>query len=326
MRKIIGQVSVQYIFKHLFDMVKKFFYDIDHFWFTIANYNFRVQFANSDLLPWNLNKKIRKKSLDVNIHFLEKKFWKIIEEYKTKEISPWKNGKKVWVLRRQWIETAPDLIKICINSIKKHNCWYEIVLLDKDNYTNYVTLPEFIIDKVKRKYITITHLSDIIRMAILKTHWWIRCDATMYINSDIFYKFDNKVINSECSVKPSCWNNDKWCWFFMWWKPNKLFYFCYDFFIEYHKQYNQLINYFLIDYAIHIAYRNFEECKDYIDNMDIFNDKMFRLTQNFNNTYWSDYDNVIKNNFFKLTWKLKFHEKKDNKLTNYGKFIYDNPL
>ncbi|MBQ2600045.1 hypothetical protein II582_01420 [bacterium] len=43
-------------------------------------------------------------------------------------------------------------------------------MLTQDNYKDYVKLPEFILKKVKEKKITITHLSDIIRMALLKEY------------------------------------------------------------------------------------------------------------------------------------------------------------
>ncbi|MBQ7073583.1 hypothetical protein IJM86_00620 [bacterium] len=45
-----------------------------------------------------------------------------------------------------------------------------MILLTRDNYENYIKLPEFILQKVKKKEISITHLSDIIRMALLKEY------------------------------------------------------------------------------------------------------------------------------------------------------------
>lgn len=294
-------------------MIKKVVYDTCKFWFKIAHYNFWWEFANSNLLPFWLNEKVKDKRWQLNTNYLLKRFKYFIDDYKDKNIPIWRNDKKIWVLRWQWIDNAPDLVKICVRSIKKYNCWYEVIFLDKDNYEKYVQLPKFILKKVKEKKITITHLSDIIRMYLLKEHWWIWVDSTMYINSNVFKKFDDINFNS----------NEKWCAFFLWWKSNRLFHFCYDFFIEYHKHFDQLINYFLIDYAIYICYTKFKDCNNDIENGNIHNDEVFLLTKKFNERYNSkERDNLMKIPFFKLTWKLKFREyDKEGNLTNYGKFL-----
>ncbi|MBQ9553448.1 hypothetical protein IJU97_00315 [bacterium] len=74
-------------------------------------------------------------------------------------------------------------------------------MLDKDNYEKYVTLPAFIIKKVYEHKISITHLSDIIRMALLKQYGGIWVDATMFINSNVFFNFEGKSVNSNYSKK-----------------------------------------------------------------------------------------------------------------------------
>lgn len=306
-------------------MFSKYFYDVPHFWFKIAHYNFWWEFANSNLLPKKLCKKIKDTRLSLNIRFLTLRYTDFIENYKNKKITIWKNSKKIWILWWQWTQTAPDLVKLCVNSIKKHNCWYEVVFLDKDNYKEYIKLPDYIMKKVEKWYITITHLSDIIRMALLKEYWWIWVDATMYFNEDVFHKFDDINFNTNNPVEfvKEVWNFEKWCGFFIWWRPNRLFNFCYDFFMEYHKDFKQLINYFLIDYAIYIWYISFTDCKNDIDNVNIFNSDLYNLTKQFNNTYNDkDWNKLMSIPFFKLSWKLKFRKYDENwKITNYGEFL-----
>lgn len=317
-------------FRVLWRMMKKFFYDVPHFGIKIAHYNFWWEFANSNLLSFGLSKKVKLKRHKLIFDFLDKKYWEFINNYKNKKIEWGKNTKKIWVLRRQWKWNAPDLIKICINSIEKHNCWYEVILLTQDNYKDYVKLPEFILKKVKEKKITITHLSDIIRMALLKEYWWIWIDATMFICSDIFKEFDNTNLNTNYPVKfvQKRWWFEKWCGFFIWWKSNRLFSFVYDFFIQYHKDYSDLINYFLIDYTIWLAYKHFEDCKKDIDNATLRNNEIFTLQQVFNEKYEKEkYDKLMKNWFFKLSHKLEFNEHDKNwNLTNFGYFLKENPI
>jgi len=330
-KKIKWYLSTMWIFQ-IFKMViykiSKYLYDISNFWIKIAHYNFWWDFAS--ILPKSMWNRIKNRRLEYNTMFLEKKYSKFINGYNLKNLQNPINCKKIWILWWQWIDNAPDLVKICVSSIKKHSCWYEIILLDKYNYKNYVNLPNFILKKVEKKQITITHLSDIIRMALLKDYWWIWVDATIYINSNIFKSFDNKNLNSNYPEKIATekWQFEKWCWFFIGWKSIKLFNFCYDFFIQYHKDYKYLINYFLIDYVIYIAYKNFDDIKKDIDNINIKNSWLYDLVKKFNETYndgkWKNLMNIP---FFKLSWKLKFKEfdEKWNK-TIYWNFIQKNKL
>ena len=202
-------------FKVLWKMMKKFFYDVPRFGIKIAHYNFWWEFANSSLLPFNLNKKVKLKRHKLISNFLSTKYSDFINKYKNIKIEIWRNARKIWVLWWQWIESAPELVKICVNSIKEHNCWYEVILLTRDNYENYIKLPEFILQKVKKKEISITHLSDIIRMALLKEYWGIWIDATMFICSDVFKSFDNINLNTNYPVKfvQERWWFEKWCGF-----------------------------------------------------------------------------------------------------------------
>ena len=306
-------------------MLSKFFYDIFTFWFKIAHYNFRWQFANSWFLPKRMSKIIKNKRLSFNINFLQKKFNNFINSYKDKRLEIWRNDKKVRVLWRQWIEKAPNIVKICIESIKRHSCWYDVVLLNKDNYKNYLELPDFILKKVRDKKITITHLSDIIRMWLLKQYWWIRVDATMFITWNVFKEFDNINLNTNYpnNMGENNWWYERWTWFFIWWKSNRLFNFVYDFLIKYHENYAYIINYFLIDYVIYISYLNFSDCKNDLDNITLKNWEIFSLVECFNDKYDKTYyNNLMKQWFFKLTYKRSFKQVDKNwNLTNYWMFL-----
>ena len=314
----------RYVLKKFRWICLNLFYDIKLFWIKVACYNFLWEFANARLLSKKLNQKIKETSLKININFLINDFWDFIELYKKREFKIWQNCKKIRVLWRQWIDKAPEIVKICIDSIRRNSSWYEVVFLDKNNLEVYVQLPKFIIDKVDNKEISLTHLSDIIRMYLLKEYWWIWCDATMFINCKVFKSFDNTIFNS-CIPNPNIktpWEYGSWCSFFIWWKSNKLFAFTYDFMIEYYKRYKKFINYFLVDYCIYLYVTQFEDWIKLISNISNKND-IFLLANSFNNTYSADYDKIIKDNFYKLTYKLNFQEYNQWKLTNYWKFIQD---
>ncbi len=318
------------ILKKIKSIFVKFFYDTKHFWFKIAHYNFWCEYPFIAILPTNLWNTVKRRKFELIYSFLDKKYSDFVDRYKSKPIKTWVNTKKIRVMWRQWENNMPEIVKICYNNLKTYNCGFEVTLLNKENFKDYIDLPEFILQKVANWTISLTHLSDIIRMKLLSVYWWIWVDATMFICSYVLSEFSNKNLNTSY---PSKWNKknmvfDKWTWFFIWWNTNRLFSFVYDFFIQYHKDYNKLINYFLIDYAIHLAYNHFGDVKKDIDSCTLGNEELYTLFDIFNEKYdEKKYKEILKNWFFKLSFKRKLDTKtSDWKMTNYWKFLEDNKL
>jgi hypothetical protein len=57
-----------------------------------------------------------------------------------------------------------------------------------------------------------------------------------------------------------------------------------------------LIDFFLIDYAIYLAYKNFSDSKKDIDNISLQNNEIFNLVLIFNDPYNQKiYDKIIEN-------------------------------
>lgn len=309
------------LLKKINTMLSKYFYDLFHYGIKVAHYSLLGEFVDFNIIKGNKANKIYKNREESIYNFLIKKYSSLINEYKNKNIKV-KDGKKIiWCLWWQGIENAPLLVQKCIKSIEKNKGDYEFVLLTKDNYDKYANIPHLILKQLDNKIISITHFSDILRSRLLSTHGGIWVDATMYFNENVFKNFDNKVFNS-CSLDQNDIECDYTC-FFMGGKPNKLFMFLYDFLIENRKHYKTNISYFMIDYIILIAYRNFDDCRRYIDEVTIKNKDIFKLNKIFNNIYDEDkYNSLLKNaKFFKLSYKKKYTEYEFNKITNYGYFI-----
>ena len=303
--------------KKIKTMIIKYFYDLFHFGIKIAHYSFLGELCDFNIIKGSLADQIDNKRKEAIYNFLIKKYHTFIEEYKNKEIKVGKNTKKIWCLWWQGIENAPLIVKKCVNSIKKNKGDYDFILITKDNYSEYVDIDEYIINKLEKKQITITHFSDILRARLLSTYGGVWVDATMYFTTNIFKEFDNIVFNSNREEKIGDYTG-----FFMGGKPNKLFFFLYDFLVLYNKDYSKLINYFLIDYTFLIAYRNFEDCHNYIDSITIENGNIYELVRCFNQEYnKKEYNKLTNKTFFKLTYKKQFKDYVDDKLTNYGYFI-----
>lgn len=309
------------ILRKIKTLMSNYFYELFHFGFKVAHYSFWGELSDFNIIKGNMAIRIKDKRRETIYNYLMKKYARFIEDYKNKEVLVGENTKKIWCLWWQGIDNAPLIVKKCIESIKKNKGDYEFVLITKDNYMDYVDIDKDIIDKLNNKIISITHFSDILRGRLLSIHGGIWVDATMYFSENVFKEFDNKIFNS-CSNNIDDSKPD-YTGFFMGGKPNKLFSFLYDFLILYNKEYNRLINYFLIDYIILIAYRNFDECHDYIESVTIKNKDIFKLPKMFNQVYnEKEYNKLCKDaKFFKLTYKKKYQNYIDGQLTNYGYFI-----
>lgn len=97
------------------------------------------------------------------------------------------NKDTVWVMWLQGIENAPLIVKKCIESQKRCMPDKKFIFLDELSYTDYVTLPDHILEKKKRGVISNAHFCDLIRNELLIKHggYWI--DATVFMT-------DGKVI------------------------------------------------------------------------------------------------------------------------------------
>ncbi len=87
----------------------------------------------------------------------------------------------VWVMWWQGLESMPDSVKICYNSLMKNANGYIINLITKDNINNFIQLPKFVYDKVNANEISLTHLSDLIRATLLNQFGGFWLDATILV-------------------------------------------------------------------------------------------------------------------------------------------------
>ena len=92
----------------------------------------------------------------------------------------------VWVCWLQGLEEAPMLVRNCIRSIERHmSSSQRLIVLNTQNYADYIDLPEVIITKWKKGQITNTHFSDILRIHALARYGGCWIDATCYMTSPV---------------------------------------------------------------------------------------------------------------------------------------------
>lgn len=171
-------------------------------------------------------------------------------------------NKTVWIFWWQGIEQAPDLVKVCYKSVKENLKGWNIVLITKDNYKEYTDIPEFIIEKLDKGTITLTHFSDILRLDLLIRHGGLWLDATVLctnenipeviLQSDLFvYQTQKPGADGHATLMSS------WC---MWAKPhNHILKATQDLLYAYWKQYDYMMDYFLLHQFMTIVMNEFPE-------------------------------------------------------------------
>ena len=104
---------------------------------------------------------------------------------------------KVWFFWMQGIEEAPDVVRICLKSLKKYLIDKDIVVLDGSNIHDYVVLPDFINAKHEKGIISHAKFSDLMRLELLIKYGGTWIDSTV-LCSDAHYP--SELLDSDLFV------------------------------------------------------------------------------------------------------------------------------
>lgn len=230
----------------------------------------------------------------------------------------------IWVCWWQGEEMMPDVIKKCYNNLNKNSNGRVINLITKNNYTNYITLPEHIKNRVLNNEITITHLSDIIRMNLLKDYGGLWLDAAIWVTKPLIIPRSSLYSLKQNLHSESLISDYKWIGGCMGGgKNNILFYFVYDSFCYYWNVNNKQINYLLIDYIVNIGYENIGSIRRMIDDIPYESPKIHIMKKLMNEEL--DYANILsiieENPFLSLSWKNSYLLKTTNNKSTYFSYF-----
>ena len=199
--------------------------------------------------------------------YLKKRFYKFIEGSCEENYLTHEKSKKVWVCWLQGInEDTPLVVKRCIQSMYDNLKKEEVILLTESNYSDYISLPEFVINKYREGIITKTHLTDLLRLELLIKYGGIWIDATVLCTGDI----PDYILNSDLflfqNLKPGR-DGDAIAlssWFIAAKTNNKVLMATQKLMYEYWKKNNTLINYFLIHNFLRMSLERFPDEDDRI--------------------------------------------------------------
>lgn len=216
------------------------------------------------------------------LKYLEDKYSNIIEKYKSigQDDSVMQNDSTIWVCWFQGEERMPRTIKHCYESIKKYSGGRRVQLITLQNYREFIQLPNHVVEKVENGTISLTHFSDIIRCNLLADYGGIYVDAGLLLTSNLqipqlpFYSIKKRKPEGDDSFV----SDYRWVAGFMAGvKRNVLHSFMKDFLNVYHCDKNMLLDYFLVDYIIAMAYNNFSDVKKMIDDVPYNNEDIYYI-------------------------------------------------
>lgn len=245
-----------------------------------------------------------------------KKYKEIIEKsnyvYKKSEESNY-----IWICWLQGYEKAPDIVKACIDSIKKHFPEKEIIILTNDNINKYVDFNDSITQKYNKGIISRTHFSDLLRIELLCKYGGIWVDSTVLCTSDsikdilnrndffVFKELDLSRAKNRTIVASNWFIYSKY-------KEHPILMLTRDLLIKYWEDYNYLMDYFIFHILFTISANHYKEDWDKVETYNNHSPHilMFELDKKYSK---NRFDEIKKMSFIhKLQWHNDYSNIKDS--------------
>ena len=255
-------------------------------------------------------------------------FYDLIDKYKNDDTEVlYNNQAPVWILWMQGYESAPDIVKKCIDSIRASTS-HPVHLITSDNISRYYAFPDYINEKYVNGLITNAQFSDILRMTLLAEYGGLWIDGTIFIPHGIPENvFEREFFTCKRDIKNSSYVSEyRWTSFLNGCQKGcTIQRAAKDMFFAYWKKNDYLIDYLLVDYILLLIYQNIPKAKQLIDNLPYNNSQIEELQNRMNEVFDEDaYQKLVNSSntdFFKLSWRMQFETSKNGQMTYYGRFI-----
>lgn len=254
--------------------------------------------------------------------FLQNKYSALIKKYANavinEETCPRVSPKKyqIYFCWLQGEANLPPIIRCCYNSLRQNAGRYKIVFIDEQNFSNYVDIPPHIMDKFRAGKISRTHFSDILRFGLLERYGGLWLDSTILVTEPLenhkdFWRMSyfTQKFSHERDIKicSTCISYGRWASYVQGTSVlhNPLFSFAKEFYSEYWHDYDNVIDYLIIDFIMALAYDNIAAVRKEMDAVPINNKSIWTLLNILNLPYAAyPFDRILQGNFLnKLTYK-----------------------
>ena len=231
----------------------------------------------------------------------------------------------IWVCWLQGMEKAPEIVKRCVDSVKRNMPKYEVRVLTAENMFEYVTLPEHIVRKYKNGTITFTHFSDILRTTLLVQHGGIWLDATVLLTDELPAQMTEAPLfflqKSKLQTVPHMGSS----WMLVAHKGNAVLKRILELLSAYWKKENKLRDYYLFHLFFYLVLERNEAGKQahraipYVPNVDAHT-LQYSLFDEYDECVWKQM--TSRSPIHKLTWKFNHNEPLDKCGTNYDYILH----
>lgn len=318
-------MKISKFISHLLKICRLFSTDIKHFGFIVAYYKL-IYIETRRLRKGLIKNNISIKKHRAIIKYLEKILADDIKLIRPQLHQPFNKTTNeepiIWQCWWQGREQLEGITQICTNSVQRFKNNHKVILITFDNVKEYVDLPKHIYTKFEEGKISLTEMSDIMRISLLNQHGGLWIDATVLVTAPISDEIFSQLF---FTCKEERQNYDfvseyRWATFCMGGtSDNPIFKFVSQMFYKYWEKEDTLIDYYLFDYLIELGYKHIPIIKNIIDeqpynhpnkhNMQPLLNKVFNKK-----TFKSLLDNTT---FFKLSRKSQYIDTVSNKKTLY---------
>ncbi len=218
---------------------------------------------------------------------------------------------KIWMFWWTGLESAPDIVRISVNSVRANANGFEVCVLDRDNYLDYLSLPTYIIEKHDQGIITHAMFSDILRMTLLSLYGGIWIDATMICLRplpEMLKEIEFYTCRTYEKDSPHI-SKSRWTSFFMAGSPEfRLFTEAREILFNYWRLNDAQIDYLLIDYTLEYIRIKDPEIRKVMDALPDNNLKRNQLYDIINDPYSEELLQEFMDDetfIYKCSWRYK---------------------
>lgn len=257
--------------------------------------------------------------------FLHKYYGHLLEQCRSNPVSNQPNNGPVWVFWWQGEENMPELVRFCYECLKKNvPSDRPLIFLDKNNLKDYTDIPDYIMEKLEKKVMSLIHFSDIVRMSLLAKHGGLWVDATVYLSDKMpSCVFEHSYFSAREPLRTFAVSKANYTVFMLGAAANAPWVvYARDFLYEYWKKSWCQLDYLLIDYILMMAFESIPELKQEVQS-GVLNTIHINTIQDRRNEACdaATYQKMIEEcSFYKLSYKLTYQERDENgNLTYYGR-------
>ncbi len=238
------------------------------------------------------------------------------------------NSNIIWICWFQGLDSAPELVKRCIDSVKKNCSGSKIFIISDDNFSNYVSLPHNIIGKYNSGLIGKAHFSDILRCCLLHKYGGVWLDATIFMTRELSHLFLNRPFCSLRFKHPEKYgsiSNGFWTTYFLASEKNGyLIGRVKTLLINYWQKNDMAIDYFLMDYVFKFLFEKDPLARGIILSQPELGENRFLLKNNMSKTCSSELMDKFEQDaigVYKLSYKEHYCLTNNDQPTLYSKIL-----